>query len=92
MYSAKIERYLIRYKSKKYATFTPLEIKDIRRSYDLSQESFARLLHISIDTLQNYEIGRSSPSSTAAALFLIAKNHPEVFKKKPGQVYSRFVR
>ncbi|MBA8667776.1 helix-turn-helix domain-containing protein [Holosporaceae bacterium 'Namur'] len=47
----------------------PLEIKDIRRGYNLSQRDFASMLNISIRTLQNYEIGHRLPSSIACALF-----------------------
>ena len=71
-----------KYASKTYPPILPSEIKAIRSSYNLSQRAFAKLLDISVDTLQNYEIGRTHAASTATALFVLAREHPEVFKRK----------
>jgi len=60
---------------------TPKEIKSIRREYNLSQASFAKMLRISVRTLQNYEIGHRIPGSAASALFRFAKENPKVFHK-----------
>ena len=71
-----------KFASKKYPPLLPSEIKDIRRSFNLSQASFAELLDISIDTLQGYEIGRHRTPSTAAALLMFAKEYPHLFLKR----------
>jgi len=71
-----------KYASKEYSPLLPTEIKEIRQSYNLSQMAFARLLEINLNTLQNYEIGRTHTPSPAVALFLLAKDHPEVFMEK----------
>ena len=71
-----------KYASKTYPPILPSEIKAIRSSYNLSQTAFASMLDISVDTLQNYEIGRRHAASPATALFILAREHPEVFKRK----------
>lgn len=58
---------------------SPIDIKNIRRSYDLSQASFANMLGISVRTLQNYEIGHRAPNGSFCALLKIAKDHPNLF-------------
>lgn len=71
-----------KYSSKQYPPLLPSEIKEIRRSYNLSQPAFAGLLDISVNTLKNYEIGHRHTPSPAVALFLLAKDHPKVFMEK----------
>jgi putative transcriptional regulator len=44
----------------------------------LSQAQFAKALHISSRTLQEWEQGRRHPSGAAQALIQIAFRHPEV--------------
>jgi putative transcriptional regulator len=48
----------------------------IRSSYQLSQEQFARLLGISVRTLQNWEQGRRRPLGPARVLLRVAARHP----------------
>ncbi|KIE05430.1 Virulence gene repressor RsaL [Candidatus Jidaibacter acanthamoeba] len=60
---------------------SPAKIKAIRKSYNLSQLGFAKMLKIKVKTLQNYEIGRTTPPSTATALFILARDHPELFNE-----------
>lgn len=62
-------------------SLTPQEIKDIRRSYRLTQSGFAGLLGISFGTYKNWEIGHRTPTSPAVALLIVARDYPEVFKK-----------
>jgi putative transcriptional regulator len=49
----------------------------IRARLKLSQGEFARLLGISVDTLQNWEQGRRKPSGAARVLLKVAARHPE---------------
>ncbi|MEW5251549.1 helix-turn-helix domain-containing protein [Microbulbifer sp. 2201CG32-9] len=44
----------------------------------LSQSQFAKALHISIRTVQEWEQGRRTPSGAAKALIEIALKHPEI--------------
>ncbi|MEN6337215.1 MAG: helix-turn-helix domain-containing protein [Phycisphaerales bacterium] len=46
-----------------------------------SQATFARLLGVSVRTLQEWEQGRKTPSGAAATLLKVAARHPEVLKE-----------
>jgi putative transcriptional regulator len=54
------------------------DIQAIRERYQLSQAEFARLLGISLDTLQNWEQGRRVPRGPARVLLQVAEKHPGV--------------
>lgn len=75
-----------------YLPITVMEIKAIRKQYNLSQRSFADMLDISVRTLQNYELGRIRPSQTATALFNFAKVETKLFIKYRAKEYREFVR
>lgn len=57
------------------------DIQKIRSKFDLSQQEFALMLGISVDTLQNWEQGRRQPSGPAKVLLKIASSNPEVLLK-----------
>jgi len=59
-------------------TVTPNAVTAARLKTGLSQIQFARALHISPRTLQEWEQGRRSPSGPAQALIKIATAHPEI--------------
>ncbi|MDP3070358.1 MAG: helix-turn-helix domain-containing protein [Opitutaceae bacterium] len=42
------------------------------------QSEFARMMGISVDTLQNWEQGSRQPSGAARVLLRVAEKHPEV--------------
>ncbi len=44
----------------------------------LSQSQFAKLLGISVRTLQEWEQGRKKPSGAAKTLLKVAEKHPEI--------------
>lgn len=46
----------------------------------MSQDLFAKLLGISLRTLQEWEQGRRNPSGAAQTLLKIALRHPEVLR------------
>lgn len=52
--------------------------KEVRERLGLTQEAFARLLCISVKTLQNWEQGRREPTGAAMRLLQVADKHPEV--------------
>ena len=58
-------------------TIHPLEIKNIRDGFGLTQEQFAALLGISVRTLRNWEQGRRVPEGPARVLLQVAAKHPE---------------
>lgn len=51
-------------------------VADVRRSAGLSQAEFARLMGVSVRTLQDWEQGRRSPSGAAKTLILVAAKNP----------------
>jgi putative transcriptional regulator len=57
------------------------DVKAVREQIGLSQSEFARLMRVSIKTLQNWEQHRRSPTGPAAALLKIALTAPEVVLK-----------
>ncbi len=60
---------------------TPPDVKAVREQIGLSQSEFARLMQISIKTLQNWEQYRRNPTGPAAALFKIVQTAPDVALK-----------
>jgi putative transcriptional regulator len=55
----------------------PDSVAVVRAKLKLSQAEFARMLGISVNTLQNWEQGRRKPSGAARVLLKIAARHPE---------------
>lgn len=56
----------------------PDSVALVRAKLQLSQSEFARMLGISVDTLQNWEQGRRQPTGAARVLLRVAAKHPEV--------------
>jgi putative transcriptional regulator len=57
--------------------FNPLDIKAIRERLHKSQAEFARMIGVSVSTLQNWEQGRRKPDGPAKALLQVASKDPE---------------
>ena len=55
----------------------PVNVKAVRRRLGKSQSEFARMIGVSISTLQNWEQGRRRPDGPARALLRVAAVHPE---------------
>jgi putative transcriptional regulator len=56
---------------------SPNEIVNIREKFNMSRGVFARLLHTSSRTLENWEQGRSTPNGQAVTLLKLVQSHPE---------------
>ena len=52
-----------------------------RAATGLAQASFAKLLGVSVRTLQEWEQGRKKPSGAAATLLKVASRHPEILQE-----------
>lgn len=52
-----------------------------RQKTGLSQAQFAKLLGVSVRTLQEWEQGRRTPSGAAASLLLLAEKRPDVLRE-----------
>ncbi len=56
-------------------------IDEIRKRTGLTQARFAKLLGVSVRTLQDWEQGRRLPSGAARTLLRIAEKRPEVLRE-----------
>lgn len=56
---------------------TPAEVRALRARLNLSQAQFARRFGFTLDTLQQYEQGRRTPSGPAATLLRVIATEPE---------------
>ena len=56
----------------------PPDAKAVREKIGLTQDEFAKLMRVSIKTLQNWEQQRRTPSGPAAALLKIVSAAPDV--------------
>lgn len=59
----------------------PPDARAVREKTGLSQSDFARLMQVSVKTLQNWEQHRRNPTGPAAALLKIVSSAPEVALK-----------
>lgn len=57
------------------------DVKAVRDQIGLSQSEFARLMRVSVKTLQNWEQHRRNPTGPAAALLKIVLSAPDVVLK-----------
>lgn len=69
-------------KAARATRIAPNEVAAARLKTGLSQAEFAKALHISARTLQEWEQGRRQPSGAAQALIQIAFRHPEVIAER----------
>ncbi len=56
---------------------SPKEIVKLRENFNMSRGVFAKYLHTSSRTLENWEQGRSKPNEQAITLLKLVKSHPE---------------
>jgi putative transcriptional regulator len=56
-------------------------VRTIRERTELSQSEFARLIGVSVKTLQNWEQDRRRPAGPAAALLKIIAHEPQLAVK-----------
>jgi putative transcriptional regulator len=55
----------------------PVDVKAIRQQLGKTQAEFARMIGVSVATLQNWEQGRRRPEGPARALLRVAAANPE---------------
>ncbi len=56
---------------------SPIEIVSLREKFNMSRAVFAKYLHTSSRTLENWEQGRSKPNEQAVTLLKLVKSFPE---------------
>ncbi len=57
------------------------DVRKIRKKAGLSQSEFARMIHVSPKTLQNWEQRRRQPNGPAVALLKVVDRDPEFVLK-----------
>ena len=70
-------------KAGKAARVTAIEVSaatEARNRVGMSQDEFAKLLGVSVRTLQDWEQGRREPSGAAKTLLRIASQNPEAVR------------
>jgi putative transcriptional regulator len=60
---------------------SPQTIREVRERFRLSRALFARLLGLSVRTLEGWEQGRSNPTRVATLLFELLRQHPELLEQ-----------
>ena len=71
----------VQIESKEDFSILPSEIINIRQQFNMSRGLFARYLHTSSRTLENWEQGRSSPNGQAITLLRLVQSHPETLSQ-----------
>ena len=57
--------------------FTALDVKALRERLHKSQSEFAKMIGVSVSTLQNWEQGRRKPLGPAQALLRVVQKRPK---------------
>lgn len=57
---------------------TPQQIRAIRKSFNVSQVTFARIINVSPNAVESWEQGTRHPREATLKLLTIAHKHPEV--------------
>jgi putative transcriptional regulator len=70
-------------------TFDAQDVRAVREKLHKSQSQFARMIGVSVSTLQNWEQGRRQPHGPARALLLVASKAPNVVAKALSQPVRR---
>jgi putative transcriptional regulator len=61
--------------------FSPLDVKEIRASMEMSQTEFASAFGISVSTLRHWERGDRAPQGPALVLLNVVKKEPQAVLK-----------
>lgn len=70
---------LTRFKTTQYdLPIEPVEVKALRQSLALSQNTFADLVNVSVRLVQGWEQGMRRPDGSTSLLLWLVKEHPEV--------------
>jgi putative transcriptional regulator len=64
-------------KASRVTEFNEVDVKAVRSQLGKSQSEFARMIGVSVSTLQNWEQGRRRPEGPARALLRVAAANPE---------------
>lgn len=57
------------------------QVKDIRKSLDMTQGTFAAIMGVSVKTVEAWEAGTNTPSGTARRMLSLLRSDPELPQK-----------
>lgn len=77
-------------KASRTFVFEPEDVRRIREKLHKSQSEFARMIGVSVGTLQNWEQGRRQPDGPARALLVVASKAPDVVAKALASAARRY--
>ena len=66
-------------------------VQQVRQTFNLSQDTFAKFMGVSVGTLRNWEQGRRHPSGAARVLLRIAIRQPKLFADVVSEDYPEMV-
>ena len=67
------------------------DVQQVRQTFNLSQDMFAKFMGVSVGTLRNWEQGRRHPSGAARVLLRIAIRQPKLFADVVSEDYPEMV-
>lgn len=67
-----------RAKASRTFKYSAVDIRKLRKAVKVSQRQFAKMIGVSVDTLQNWEQGRRMPRGPAMALLRVFEQNPKV--------------
>lgn len=79
--AAELEQSVREMQAGRYAEVPVSPVAAARAQTGLSQADFAKLLGVSVRTLQQWEQGRRQPSGAAKTLLTIAEKRPDVLRE-----------
>ena len=65
--------------SRQFVVENKEDVQQVRQTFNLSQDTFAKFMGVSVGTLRNWEQGRRHPSGAARVLLRIAIRQPKLF-------------
>ena len=65
--------------SRQFVVENKEDVQQVRQAFNLSQDTFARFMGVSVGTLRNWEQGRRHPTGAARVLLRIAIRQPKLF-------------
>ena len=67
------------------------DVQLVRQTFNLSQDTFAKFMGVSVGTLRNWEQGRRHPTGAARVLLRIAIRQPKLFADAVSEDYPELV-
>ena len=67
------------------------DVQQVRQTFNLSQDTFAKFMGVSVGTLRNWEQGRRHPTGAARVLLRIAIRQPKLFADVVSEDYPEMV-